>query len=68
MSPNAATWEPNKDMPVGKGATVQQFFAYVGKDRFEINVAPWEEGQLTVNGLEIARTAEPKISVRHSRV
>lgn len=44
MPINSATWEPNKDMPVGKGATVQQFFASVGKDRFEINVAPWGRG------------------------
>jgi enoyl-[acyl-carrier protein] reductase I len=60
MPLGTATWEPNKDMPVGKGATVQQFLASVGKDRFEINVAPWGEGQLTVNGREIARTAEAK--------
>ena len=53
-------WEANKDLPLGKGATVQQFLATVGKDQFEINVAPWGEGQLRVNGLEIARTAEAK--------
>src|SRR6202035_2439733 len=53
-------WEPNKDMPVGKGATIQQFFTTLGKDRFEINVAPWGEGQLKVNGQEVARTAEAK--------
>ena len=55
-----ANWDSNKDLPVGKGATVQQFFTTLGKDRFEINVAPWGEGQLKVNGLEIARTAEAK--------
>jgi len=53
-------WEPNKDLPTGKGATIQQFFATVRNDKFEINVAPWGEGQLKVNGLEIARTAEAK--------
>jgi enoyl-[acyl-carrier protein] reductase I len=53
-------WEPNKDMPVGKGATIQQFFTTLGKDRFEINVAPWGEGQLKVNGQEVARTSEAK--------
>ena len=53
-------WEPNKDLPLGKGATIQQFFANVGEDQFEINVAPWGEGQLKVNGLEITRTAEAK--------
>ena len=60
MPRDTATWEPNKDLPVGRGATVQQFFAKVGKDEFEINVAPWGEGQLTVNGREIARTAEAR--------
>src|SRR4051812_18035853 len=53
-------WEPNRDMPVGKGSTVQQFFATLGKEQFEISVAPWGEGQLKVNGREIARTAEAK--------
>jgi len=53
-------WEPNDELAVGKGATIQQFFASVGGDRFEINVAPWGEGQLAVNGREIARTAEAK--------
>jgi enoyl-[acyl-carrier protein] reductase I len=60
MPLRTADWEPNKNLPVGKGATIQQFFATVGKDQFEINVAPWGEGQLTVNGREIARTAEAK--------
>jgi enoyl-[acyl-carrier protein] reductase I len=60
MPLQTANWEPNKDMPVGKGSTVQQFFATLGKDQFEINVAPWGEGQLKVNGQEVARTAEAK--------
>jgi enoyl-[acyl-carrier protein] reductase I len=55
-----ADWEPDKDLPVGKGATIQQFFATVRNDKFEISVAPWGEGQLKVNGLEVARTAEAK--------
>ena len=53
-------WVPNDEFAVGKGATIQQFSAAVGGDRFEINVAPWGEGQLAVNGREIARTAEAK--------
>jgi enoyl-[acyl-carrier protein] reductase I len=55
-----ANWVPNEELAVGKGATIQQFSAAVGGDRFEINVAPWGEGQLVVNGREIARTAEAK--------
>jgi hypothetical protein len=46
--------------PWVRGATIEQFFATVGKDQLEINVAPWGEGQLKVNGLEIARTAKAK--------
>src|SRR4051812_36777375 len=60
MPLQTANWEPNKEMPIGKGATVQQFLATLGKDQFEINVAPWGEGQLKVNGREVARTAEAK--------
>ena len=60
-----ADWEANRDLPVGKGASIQQFFATVGKNKFEINVAPWGEGQLKANGLEIARTAEAK-DARHA--
>lgn len=60
MPLQTANWDANKDLPVGKGATIQQFYTTLGKDRFEINVAPWGEGQLKVNGLEIARTAEAK--------
>ncbi len=46
MPLRTADWEPNKNLPVGKGATIQQFFATVREDKFEINVAPWGEGQL----------------------
>ncbi len=60
MALNSAAWRSNSDLPVGKGETLQQFFATVGKDRYEINVAPWGEGQLTINGREIARTADAK--------
>src|SRR3954462_2891494 len=60
MPLQTANWEPNKEMPVGKGATVQQFFTILGKDRFEINFAPWGEGKLKVNGHEKARTSEAK--------
>jgi enoyl-[acyl-carrier protein] reductase I len=60
MPLQSTNWEPNREMPLGKGATVQQFFTTLGKDRFEISVAPWGEGQLKVNGEEIVRTAEAK--------
>ncbi len=48
-------WRTNEALAVGKGATVQQFFATVGADKLEIDVAPWGEGHLKVNGRQIAR-------------
>jgi len=48
MPLQTANWEPNKDLPVGKGATIQQFFTTLGKDRFEINDAP--RGRRTAEG------------------
>jgi enoyl-[acyl-carrier protein] reductase I len=53
-------WEPNKALAVGKGATVQQFVATVGDDRLEIDVAPWGEGQLRVNGRKVAQIKDAK--------
>ena len=50
----ATEWKPNTTLAVGKGATVQEFLATVGKDRFQIDVAPWGEGHLKLNGREIA--------------
>jgi len=47
-------WRTNEKLAVGKGATVQEFVATVGNDTFEINVAPWGEGELKVNGRGIA--------------
>jgi enoyl-[acyl-carrier protein] reductase I len=55
-----ANWEPNKNLPVGKGATVQQFVAIVGDDKLEIDVAPWGEGHLKVNGRQIAQVKDAK--------
>jgi len=47
-------------LAVGKGATVQEFFASVGKNRLEIEVAPWGEGRLKFNGKQIARIDDAK--------
>ena len=46
-------WTVNKDIAVGRGATFQQWVATVDKTKFEMDVAPWGEGHLRVNGLEI---------------
>jgi len=53
-------WKPNMDVAVGKGTTVQQFSAAVGADRLEIEVAPWGEGKLKINGVAIAQVSDKK--------
>jgi len=53
-------WKTNEALAVGKGATLQQFFATVGRDQLEMEIAPWGEGQLKVNGREITRINDAK--------
>ena len=54
MTSTTLEWKMDQTVAVGKGATVQQFVASLGADKLEINVAPWGEGYLKVNGREIA--------------
>jgi enoyl-[acyl-carrier protein] reductase I len=51
-------WEPNTAAATGKGATVQQFVASARGKKLEIEIAPWGEGRLKVDGREIARVDE----------
>jgi enoyl-[acyl-carrier protein] reductase I len=60
MPVSKLNWESNKDFPVGKGATFQQFIATAGGDKLEIEVAPWGEGYLKVNGRKIAQITDAK--------
>src|ERR1700756_4571819 len=60
MSLSRVDWKANGQLAVGKGATVQEFMAVVGADRLAIDVAPWGEGRLKVNGHEIAHVTEAK--------
>jgi len=53
-------WKANEGLPVGKGATFQQWVAAVGKLKLEMDVAPWGEGHLKVNGREIAHVKDAK--------
>jgi enoyl-[acyl-carrier protein] reductase I len=53
-------WKTNEKLAVGKGATAQEFFATVGRDKLVIDVAPWGEGRLKVNGREIAHLDHAK--------
>ena len=53
-------WKTNSALAAGKGATVQQFVAILGKDRLEAEVAPWGEGHLRINGRDIAHIDDAK--------
>ena len=53
-------WRTNEALAVGKGATLQQFVATVSGDQLEMEIAPWGEGQLKINGREIARISDAK--------
>src|SRR4051812_23332280 len=47
-------WTAKEGLAAGKGATIQEFVASIGDKKLEIDVAPWGEGHLKVNGREIA--------------
>jgi len=51
-------WVPNADLPVGKGATRQEFDANVGADQLAIETTPWGEGDLRINGVEVAHVSD----------
>ena len=53
-------WRPAAGIAAGKGATVQQFIASLGSDKLEISVAASGEGDLKVNGVEIAHIQNRK--------
>jgi len=53
-------WKTKEGLAAGKGATVQEFFAEIGGDKFEIDVAPWGEGSLRVNGRQVAHINDAK--------
>jgi enoyl-[acyl-carrier protein] reductase I len=55
MTPTKPHWKAHPIVPTGQGAPVQQFVATVGSARFEIEIAPWGDGTLKVNGVQIAR-------------
>jgi enoyl-[acyl-carrier protein] reductase I len=60
MSSKALEWKTDETLAVGKGATVQQFVATLGDDKLEIDIAPWGEGHLKVNGQEVAHVNDAK--------
>ena len=60
MTAGRSGWLSNSGTAAGKGATVQQFYMKVGKDRFEMDVSPWGEGDLRKNGTSIAHVTGRK--------
>ena len=50
MTSGKFDWKINEKLAVGKGATTQEFFATVGSNKLQIDVAPWGEGHLKING------------------
>ncbi len=60
MASKILEWKTDDSLAVGKGATVQQFVATLGDDQLQIDVAPWGEGHLKINGREIAHVDDAK--------
>jgi enoyl-[acyl-carrier protein] reductase I len=60
MASTTADWKAKEGLAARKGATVQEFVAMVGEKRLEIDVAPWGEGHLKVDGREIAHVDDAK--------
>ena len=54
------SWTTNEKLAAGKGATVQEFFASIDSRTLQIEVAPWGEGRLKVNGRQIAHIDDAK--------
>jgi enoyl-[acyl-carrier protein] reductase I len=60
MASKILEWRTDESLAVGRGATVQQFVATLGDDQMQIDVAPWGEGHLRINGREIAHVDDAK--------
>lgn len=60
-------WKPDTDLPTGRGATVQRFTATDGKNELEIDMAPWGEGDLIINGAKRAHVENEKTAQRAFR-
>src|SRR3954453_3998315 len=60
MAATISDWKTKEGLAVGKGATVQEFVAMLGDKHLEIDVAPWGEGHLKVDGREVAHISAAK--------
>lgn len=53
-------WKAKDGLAVGKGATLQEFVAAFGGKKLHIEVAPWGEGHLRIDGREVAHVTDGK--------
>ena len=60
MTSSTLEWKSDQTLAVGKGATVQQFVATLDEHKLQIDIAPWGEGHLKVNGREVAHVNDAK--------
>jgi enoyl-[acyl-carrier protein] reductase I len=60
MTSRKPDWISKEGVAVGKGATAQEFVATVVDVKLEIDVAPWGEGHLKINGREVGHVTSAK--------
>jgi enoyl-[acyl-carrier protein] reductase I len=53
-------WKSSDNDAAGRGATSQHFFATMRGEKLEIEVRPWGEGHLKINGRAVASVANAK--------
>jgi enoyl-[acyl-carrier protein] reductase I len=58
-------WKSNDKAAAGRGATAQQFFATVGGDKLEIEVAPWGEGTIAWGCAKAFRALGAEVAVTY---
>lgn len=54
MTNKPLTWQADKKLPVGKGATKQRFMTNDGKEELAIETTPWGDGDLIADGKVVA--------------
>jgi enoyl-[acyl-carrier protein] reductase I len=60
MPARTLDWKSKEGLAVGKGATVQTFVSAGHGKELEIDVTPWGEGHLKVNGRQVAQVSDAK--------
>jgi hypothetical protein len=60
MTSRKPDWISKEGVAVGKGATAQEFVATDVDVKLEIDVAPWGEGHLRINGREVGDITSAK--------